>query len=405
VPYTPEQPAELSGVLLYGPPSPPIFKSLLYGASARFIIAAVSAVRSKRVMSSHANLAHGPMLENSQAWLAAIVDSSFDAIISKDLNSIITSWNRAAERLFGYSPEEAIGQSILLLIPRSNWAEETDIINRIRNGQTVETYKTTRLRKDGTPVLISLTVSPIRNANGEIVGASKIARDITAAHEAERRIKMLLREVNHRVKNQYSVILSIIRETVARSPDPADFQRRIRERIMGLASSHDLLVTGQWSGASLLDLVQAQLQPFGHETCVLVSGPILMLRPMAVQYLGMAFHELGTNSSKYGVLSEGQGRVNISWTIEANTQGAADLVLTWEEKPVSAAPDPLRRGFGSVVLDRVAPQAVGGTATLVRSAEQVLWSLRAPLDNLTPEPDPDVEEDDAVPGFDTTASQ
>ncbi|TGV74918.1 histidine kinase, partial [Mesorhizobium sp. M2D.F.Ca.ET.145.01.1.1] len=96
-----------------------------------------------------------------------------------------------------------------------------------------------------------LTISPVRNASGRIVGASKIARDITAARESEQRIRMLMREVNHRVKNQYAVILSMIRETNNRSDNPAEFEAQVRERIMALSRSHDLLVSADWKGATL----------------------------------------------------------------------------------------------------------------------------------------------------------
>ncbi|UXN74846.1 PAS domain S-box protein [Devosia sp. A8/3-2] len=151
------------------------------------------------------------------ARLAAIIDSSFDAIISKDLNSVITSWNIAAQRMFGYTSREAVGRSILMLIPEHLRSEETDIISRIRNGERVESYDTTRLRKDGSTIYVSITVSPIKDADGTIIGASKIARDVSRARESEQRIRLLLREVNHRMKNQFAVILSIIRESSNRA--------------------------------------------------------------------------------------------------------------------------------------------------------------------------------------------
>ena len=120
--------------------------------------------------------------------LAAIVDSSDDAIVSKTLEGVITSWNKGAERLFGYSAAEAIGRSITLIIPVDRLAEETEILNRIRRGERVEHFETVRLRKDGTPIDISLTVSPVRDSSGVITGASKVARDITErkSTEAER---------------------------------------------------------------------------------------------------------------------------------------------------------------------------------------------------------------------------
>jgi PAS domain S-box-containing protein len=125
------------------------------------------------------------LAEMHRQRLAAIVESSQDAIVSKDLNGIITSWNRGAERLFGYGAAEAIGKPVTMLIPSNRRDEETEILRRIREGRRVETYETVRQRKDGTLVDISLAVSPIRDADGTVIGASKIARDITKRKRAE----------------------------------------------------------------------------------------------------------------------------------------------------------------------------------------------------------------------------
>ena len=124
--------------------------------------------------------------------LSAVVDSSDDAIISKDLNGIITSWNSGAQRLFGYSAEEAIGQSVAtLLIPADRQDEEPDILARLRRGQRVDHFETIRRRKDGALLDISLTISPVRDGSGAIIGASKIARDITQSKRAERANRLL----------------------------------------------------------------------------------------------------------------------------------------------------------------------------------------------------------------------
>ncbi|MBZ9848920.1 PAS domain S-box protein [Mesorhizobium sp. CA14] len=326
---------------------------------------------------------------NSDSRLAAIVDSSYDAIISKDLNSIITSWNHAAERMFGYSAEEIVGSSMLLLIPERLHGEEIDIIGRIRRGEGVASFDTVRKRKDGTQVAVSVTVSPIRNPAGEIVGASTIARDMTAAKESERRIRLLMREVNHRVKNQFAVILSMVRETSKRSTDPGEFEELIRARIMALSRSHDLLVTTEWAGASLFDLVQEHLKPFGHEDRISLSGPLLTLQSNAVQNLGMAFHELGTNSSKYGALASGGGHIEITWKVETGPQAQRRFHLLWHEisgtgATAQKAPERKglgeRKGFGTVVLQRVAPQSLSGSSSLERSPDGVKWTLDAPLE-------------------------
>ncbi len=124
--------------------------------------------------------------------LAAIIESSHDAIISKNLDGIIRSWNKAAERIFGYAAEEVIGLPVAILIPPDRQAEETDILRRIRRGERIDHFETVRRRKDGTLLDISLTISPVRNDKGEVVGASKIARDITEAKKAQERLQRAL---------------------------------------------------------------------------------------------------------------------------------------------------------------------------------------------------------------------
>jgi len=125
--------------------------------------------------------------DDASRRLAAIIESSDDAIISKDLNGRITSWNEAATRLFGYEAEEIVGQPVTVLIPLERHNEEPGILDRIRRGQRLEHYETVRRRKDGTLFDISLTVSPIKDASGKVVGASKIGRDITGRVQAQRR--------------------------------------------------------------------------------------------------------------------------------------------------------------------------------------------------------------------------
>jgi PAS domain S-box-containing protein len=121
--------------------------------------------------------------------LAAIVDNSEDAIIGKDLNSIITSWNKAAERIFGYSAEEMIGTSIMRLIPQERQAEEDEILSRIKRGERYDNFDTIRVTKDGRQLHVSLTISPIKDANGYVVGASKIAHDITERKQADKALE------------------------------------------------------------------------------------------------------------------------------------------------------------------------------------------------------------------------
>lgn len=318
-------------------------------------------------------------VRDAQPRLAAIVASSHDAIISKDLNGTITSWNASAERVFGYTAEEIVGKSVTLLIPHDRREEEPVILSRIRKGEVVDHFETIRLRKDGRLIPISLTISPVRDEDGKIVGISKIARDISEQKDSEQRIRSLLLEVNHRVKNQFAVILSMVRETNNRTADPVQFERLVRERVMALARSHDLLVQGDWRGASPFELILAHVRPFAHEELVTLSGPSVTLQPMAVQYLGIAFHELATNSARFGALSGRSGHISVEWSIHADDSGTKLFRLSWTETDGPAVENIGHSGFGRVALQRVTPAALGGHASLQIATGAVVWTVEAPL--------------------------
>jgi PAS domain S-box-containing protein len=143
----------------------------------------------RQYLAIRADITERKRAEEVREHLAAVVDSSDDAIISKDMNGTITAWNRGAEKIFGYSSAEALGQPMLMLFPPERASEETDILERIRQGGSVEHFETVRIRKDGKSIDISSTISPIRDSSGVIVGASKIARDITQRRQAERALR------------------------------------------------------------------------------------------------------------------------------------------------------------------------------------------------------------------------
>ena len=284
--------------------------------------------------------------------LAAIVESSDDAIISKDLNGIVASWNKGAERLFGYVAQEAIGKSIVFLIPLDRQHEETEILERIRRGERIKHFETVRRRKDGSLVEISLTISPVRDHTGNLVGASKIARDISERKRADERLTLLAREVDHRAKNVLALAQATVHLTQAETPEA--LKDAIGGRLQAIANAHALFAQSRWSGADLRTLVAEELDPYRQEGKLLadIRGASLTLEPDTAQSMAVAIHELTTNAVKYGALSSSTGRVQVEWSLAADGQ----FTFRWSETGGPPVEAPTRRGFGRRVIE----QMVGG---------------------------------------------
>jgi PAS domain S-box-containing protein len=293
--------------------------------------------------------------EQRLRFLASIVESSDDAIVSKNLDGIITSWNAGAERLFNYTAEEAIGQPITMVIPQDRQDEERTILTRIRRGERIDHFETIRQGKHGSLIVVSLTVSPVRNAEGKIVGASKIARDITEQKRNQEQIAILAREAEHRSKNLLSAVQAIV--TLSQSNTSEGLKRAIEGRIRALAHVHSLFVETRWIGAELSAIAKQELAPYSEQDKprVRIDGPQVLLEPNAAQAVAVTLHELATNAAKYGALSAPEGQIELHWSHAAEGQ----LILRWTEKGGPAARVPEHKGFGSRLIERTVDQLKG----------------------------------------------
>jgi PAS domain S-box-containing protein len=290
-------------------------------------------------------------------WLASIVESSDDAIVSKNLDGIITSWNKGAERVFGYTAEEAIGRPITIVIPKDRLSEELEILTRIRRGERIDHFETIRQRKHGSLIAVSLTVSPVKNAEDKIVGASKIARDITEQRRNQEQIETLAREAEHRSKNLLATVQAAV--NLSQADTTKDLKLAIEGRIGALANVHSLFIETRWIGAELSTIAAQELAPYSEndKTRVQIDGPQILLEPDAAQAIAIALHELATNAAKYGALSVADGRVRLEWSDEPNGQ----LHLRWTETGGPAVQKPTRQGFGGRIIERSIAQLQGKT--------------------------------------------
>ena len=312
---------------------------------------------------------------NATQRIAAIVESSDDAIVSKDLNGVIISWNKGAENIFGYTAEEVVGKLITILIPPDRQDEEPAILERVRRGERIEHFETVRMRKNGSPVDISLTVSPVKNVEGKIIGASKIARDITERKRAEAQITVLAREAEHRAKN----VLATVQATVhlSHSDTPEGLKRTIEGRIQALANVHRLFVESRWTGAELHTLVEEELAAYCRdgEGRARIDGPKLVMRPDIAQAVAVALHELATNAAKHGALSVAEGDVQVEWWYASDGR----LLLRWTETGGPPVKPPTRQGFGTRVMDGMIRGQLKGEMRFDWRAEGLVCEIALPM--------------------------
>jgi PAS domain S-box-containing protein len=303
------------------------------------------------------NLTENKSAEQRLRLIASIVESSDDAIVSKDLDGIIASWNRGAEQVFGYTAQEAIGQPIMIVIPADRQSEEREILTRIRRGERIDHFETIRQRKDGSLIVVSLTVSPVKDSDGKIVGASKIARNITEQRRNQELISTLAREAEHRSKNLLAIVQAAVH--LSHSDTPEGVKKAIEGRIQALANIHSIFSKTRWIGADLSTIAIQELAPYSetNQKRARINGPPILLEPDAAQAVAVTLHELATNAAKYGALSVATGHVDLNWSHGEDRQ----LKLRWTETSGPKVQEPTRQGFGRRIIEQMIAQLSGKT--------------------------------------------
>lgn len=310
--------------------------------------------------------------------LSALVATSNDSILSYDLDGRITTWNRAAQKLYGYTADEAIGQSLEMLYP-PNWPIRVSQYRDQIVAGTLKSFEATRIAKSGEERTVWITCAPLRSAHGDVVMISNIHRDVTEVRKAEAARDIIAHEVVHRAKNMLTVVGAIHRQTARTAATLGEFNQKFGDRIQALSTSTDLLVSGNWTTVGLEALVRSQTEPFFNDSTALISvnGPPIMLQPQAVQVIGMALHELSTNSAKHGALRTKGGRIDITWDLRS-VDSDPILAFDWTETGISAVTGTLTKGFGNTVLTMLSNSMLDAQADYMIDGTSVKWNLSMP---------------------------
>jgi PAS domain S-box-containing protein len=281
-------------------------------------------------------------------------------------------------QMLGYPHDQLVGKELFEIGLLKDEAASQEMVRKLRRTNQVRYENLPLESQDGRHQDVEV-VANLYDENGRRVIQCNI-RDITERKRSEEHVKLLMAEVNHRAKNLLAVVQAVAYQT-AKHGDPATFVARLVDRIAGLAAGQDLLVKNKWHGVDLSDLVEAQLAHFKDliGTRVLLDGLPARLTAEAAQGIGMALHELATNSAKYGALSNGTGRVNIGWHVTAGTK--SEFSMSWLEHGGPAVAVPTRKGFGQIVIGRMAEAAVQGVAEIDFKEKGVSWNLSAPVRN------------------------
>lgn len=291
--------------------------------------------------------------------------------------------NDAFLKLTGYRRKEILAQSFWFVTSHSISAEIRAKIDAEFEGDdgSEDSLEVYCRRKDGSEFWAAIYISPVRDKSGAVVQHFASLIDLTAHKNEEYKAKMLIDELNHRVKNTLSTVQGIVHQALRTASDPEIIRESIETRLFALSRSHDLLSRETWQSAALIDVVNEALEPFGvadgRVERFLISGQNYRLPPKVVLALSIAMNELATNAVKYGAFSNEAGTISISWTIEPSPDGNR-LIFHWQEKDGPPVSLPTRRGFGSRVLERGLAHELDGTVKLDYFRDGVRCTINIP---------------------------
>jgi PAS domain S-box-containing protein len=291
--------------------------------------------------------------------------------------------NSATEALFGYSKKALVGELVEVLLPSRDRQQHSEMRRGFMANPTsrpmAEGRRLVARKKDGTEVSVDMAMNPVVT-DGSAVAVVLSVLDNTSRERAER-AEFFVKELTHRAKNMFAIILAISRQIAKHSASMRDFQIALESRLNSLSTSYKVFEKENWQAALIDDLVRSQISFVTKQDMpqIDIDGPKLRLQPTPAEYLGLAIHELATNAVKHGALSVPTGAVNIRWMLD---EKAETFEFQWTEHDGPPVVPSERQGFGSAILKSIVPAACGGTADLTATPVGMSWKLNAPLATL-----------------------
>jgi len=353
-------------------------RDLAYGSGVAPVLPAEAVLlqRAKEVQRANATL----LRESSQLRDLFMQAPGFMAVVTApDLTFALA--NNAFHKLIG--GRALIGRPLAEAIPEVAGQGFVDLLENVLRTREVflaEDLSVQLQRTPGAPLeerVINFVYQPMLDSQGQAWGVFVEGNDVTDRVRAERQQKLLVDELNHRVKNTLATVQSIAAQTLRTTTGPEAFRVAFEARLMALSATQDLLTPSAWRSVALRDVIQRELLPHGADRYSL-EGPNIALAPEEVLALGMMFHELTTNAAKYGALSAAHGRVSVDWSL-SEIAGRPWLSLAWREVGGPKVSPPARRGFGSRLIERSLQTEIGGQAGLEFPEGGLVCRIALPL--------------------------
>jgi PAS domain S-box-containing protein len=292
-------------------------------------------------------------VSSRERYLEAIVQSAIDyAIISMDLDGLVTSWNEGARRVLGWTAEEMLGKPATAFFTQEDREEgvpQREMTAALSKGRGSD--ERWHLRKSGSIFWASGEMMALRSEDETAIGFVKILRDRTQERDQADQQRLLMHELGHRMKNTISVVQSIATQSIRNATSLDDASEKLQSRMSAYAKAHDILLQKDWVSATLAHVVEAAKTNIGMEGSdrIKVDGPDVELEPQAALSFSLVLHELLTNAAKYGALSNNDGYIEITWSIERQA-GIDFLISCWREIGGPLVIAPVRKGFGSRLI-------------------------------------------------------